>query len=170
MTSPLTPESPAPEVRQLTESDWALYRELRLEALRSEPGVYSSSYALESGEPDHFWRERLSSSTSATFLLSAGADPLGITSVFTPDGIHAHFVATYIRPEFRGRRFSHYLYEARIAWARRAGCRVAVISARASNLPSQRANARFGFKLTHREPKVWPDGGREDEIHHELIL
>jgi hypothetical protein len=46
-------------IRQLHSGDAALYREIRLEALRLHPEAFGSSFAREAAQPLAFFTERL---------------------------------------------------------------------------------------------------------------
>ena len=59
----------------------------------------------------------------------------------------------------------------RIAWARaHPTVERVLVSHRASNVASMRANQRHGFVLTGRAPCEWPDGTVDDEVCYELRL
>jgi len=72
------------QVRRLLPADAALYRELRLEALRVAPEAFSSTFAAESAEPLAWFAARLE--TSAVFGAFAGGDLLGIAGFFVKQG------------------------------------------------------------------------------------
>ena len=162
-------------VRALEADDWELFRERRLEALRAEPGVFASSFERESGLSPEEWRDRVGGPRKRMFGLFDDDRLVGITGVITdPDdasGATALLVASFIVPAYRGRGLSARLYEARLDWiARQPGFTRAVVSHRASNEPSRRAAARFGFTEIARAERLWPDGSLEGEVVLELPL
>ena len=69
-------------IRLLETSDAALYRELRLEALRQHPYAYGSTFEAEVAEPLAHFERRLAS--SEVLLGSIGAEPMGIARLTIP--------------------------------------------------------------------------------------
>jgi RimJ/RimL family protein N-acetyltransferase len=100
---------------------------------------------------------------------------VGITATFTwqgdPSGQTAVLAMSFIRPEYRGRGLSRLLYDARLDWIRtQPQFKRVVVSHRASNEVSRRANQRHGFHPIGRSQRIWPDGAIEDEIWYELRI
>lgn len=162
-------------VRALEPAEWSAFRELRLHALRTEPGVFASSYAAESPLDEAEWRRRTTGEDRQTFGAFDGERLVGITGVVTarddPSGETAMLVMSYLLPEYRGRGLASAFYEARLAWLReRPRYTCVVVSHRHSNEPSRRANQRFGFVPVASVPTQWPDGTVEDEVTYELRL
>ena len=162
-------------VRALEREDWEIFRERRLEALRTEPGVFASSFERESALSPEEWRDRVSGPQKRMFGLFDDEQLVGITGVIAdpedPSGATALLVASFIVPAYRGRRLSARLYEARLDWiAPQSGFTRVVVSHRLSNEPSRRAAARFGFAEVARAERCWPDGSFEDEVVLELPL
>jgi RimJ/RimL family protein N-acetyltransferase len=175
----LGPDEPRAKARFTTRAlgpeDWEAFRDVRLHALRTEPGVFLSSYDREAAFLPAEWRSRLDGIGRCMFGLFDGEALIGLTGVITdatdPSGRTALFVASYLRPEHRGRGLSAYFYEARLAWVRaqRQFARV-VVSHRAGNEPSRRANQRFGFREVDRVVRTWPDGTPGEEVRYELLV
>jgi len=166
-------------LRQATPDDWSLVRSIRLEALQSDPSVFGSNYARESGYDEATWRRWSAHPDKAVFLLFDGEAVVGLTGVVTmsPDpgradgqGPTAVCVASYLRPAYRGRKLSRWFYEARIAWARAHGYHRIVTAHRLSNIASRQANQHFGFTEIQRVPHRWSDGVDEPEVVYELPL
>ena len=163
-------------LRELEREDWPRLRELRLHALRAEPGLFFSSFDAEAGHNDEHWMKLAGGDDQhQLFGLFAGEKLVGISGVFTdrddPTGRTAALGMSYILPEYRGQGFASRLYEARLAWARaRPNFLRAVVGHRLSNEPSRRAIARFGFTWTETKPYSWPDGTDEEHVGYELIL
>jgi RimJ/RimL family protein N-acetyltransferase len=162
-------------IRPLAPDQWRAFRGIRLEALQTEPGVFSMSYAEEVERPEADWREIIASANHKVFGLFDEARLIGITAVFRdrddPSGDTALFAMSYIEPDYRGRGLSERFYTARLAWVRaHGGFKRVHVSHRASNEASRRANQRHGFVRTRAESKRWPDGSTEDNVHYELML
>jgi RimJ/RimL family protein N-acetyltransferase len=159
--------------RPLHQSDWAAFRDLRLEALRTEPGKFAASYGDEAPKPPEDWQTIVAGPTHQVFGLFDQTRLIGITAVFTwrddPTGETAILAMSFIVPEYRGHGRSKLLYEARLDWVRaQPQFRRVVVSHRASNDISRRAIQRHGFVFWKRAERTWPDGITEDEIFYEL--
>ena len=163
-------------MRPLARSDWRALKDLRLHALRTEPGVFFSSHEREVGASDEVW-QNLAAGEGGLQVFGAfdGAELVGITGVFThrddPTGATAALGMTYLRPDYRGQGLSALFYETRLRWIREQPrfTRVAV-SHRRSNEASRRAIRRARFIPVGAAPRTWPDGGVEDEVTYELQL
>jgi RimJ/RimL family protein N-acetyltransferase len=162
-------------MRPLERSDWRALKELRLLALRTEPGVFFSSHEREVAASDEVWQNLAAGEGVQIFGAFEGAVLVGITGVFThrddPTGATAALGMTYLRPEYRGRGLSALFYETRLRWIREQPrfTRVAV-SHRSSNEASRRAIRRAQFIPVGASSRTWPDGGVEDEVTYELHL
>lgn len=163
-------------LRELVRSDWPALREIRLHALRTEPGVYFSRYADEAAQADEHWMSLATGDEKhQLFGLFDGEELVGISRVSVDrndtTGTTAELGTSFIAPEYRGRGLVRKLYEARLAWARARPqfLRVAV-GHRRSNEPSRRAIERFGFRWVGDRPHRWPDGSDEDYVDYELLL
>ncbi len=162
-------------IRQLTPSDWQIFRDLRLYALKSEPGKFSSNYTLESGFSEETRRDRLAPPLRAYFGLFDQGKLVGITGAIRNNGdaqaTDIILVASYIMPEYRGQGLSRKFYKARLEWAaQQPGVIRVLVSHRESNDASRRANQAFGFVRTGAEMKIWPDGIEENDVSYELDI
>jgi RimJ/RimL family protein N-acetyltransferase len=159
-------------IRQFLPHEAQLYKSIRLEALKLDPGMFGNSHATEAAYEDKVWQDRLNSTTTACFGLFRNDELIGLTSIVRnaekPE--EAYMTQSYIRKAYRGKGLSRLLYEARISWAREHGIRHLTIGHRASNLASQAANQRFGFSYSHRLSRLWPDGAEEDMVYYSLDL
>jgi GNAT superfamily N-acetyltransferase len=70
-------------VREVTGDDWAVLRDIRLEALSEAPQVFGSTYEREAGFTERDWRGRISD-RSATLLGYAG--PVANSPPMLPEG------------------------------------------------------------------------------------
>jgi len=162
-------------VRELEPSEWRAFRDVRLHALRSEPGLFFSSHDAESALGETEWRRRVRNPNGQMFGVFDGERLVGITGVITarddPSGESAMLIASYLLPEYRGRGLSRLLYEARLAWVReRPRYRRVVVSHRRSNEPSRRAIGRFGFAPVATVSTTWPDGSTDDELQYAMAV
>lgn len=163
-------------IRPLDRADWEIFRELRLHALKTEPGKFASTHDAEATLPPEEWQETITGSPPyQVFGLFDGERLIGITAAFTwredPTGETALLAMSFIREEYRGRGLSRLLYEARLGWIRQQPkFKRIVVSHRESNEISRAANQRHGFVAFKRVPHEWPDGTTEDEIFYELRI
>ncbi|WP_118972776.1 GNAT family N-acetyltransferase [Taibaiella koreensis] len=159
-------------IRQLDISDLESYKRLRLEALLLEPSVFSSTYEREAAFSVADWEDRLNQLQSASFGLFHDERMIGITGILIPDvgQEEAILVASYIQKPHRGKGLSALLYRQRIEWARKRGLKRIIVSHRKSNEASRAANQRSGFRFTHEEQAIWPDGIEEANVFYRLDL
>lgn len=100
-------------IRRLTASDAALYRDLRLSALRDHPAAFTSAYEDEVGHSLDYYAERLANGT----VFASGAERLtGMAGFYVRDGLktcHRGMLwGMYVRPEARGTGLAAALIEA----------------------------------------------------------
>jgi RimJ/RimL family protein N-acetyltransferase len=162
-------------IRSLDPSEWTIFKDFRFRSLEAEPGKFSSSYGREAAMLPQEWQDTITGPDHQVFGLFDQAHLIGITAVFTSredaSCETAILAMSFILPEFRGRNLSRMLYEARLEWiwAHPQFTRV-VVSHRDSNAISRRANQRYGFVLSGRAKRKWPDGTTEDEVFYELRI
>jgi RimJ/RimL family protein N-acetyltransferase len=137
--------------------------------------MFAGSLSEHEQDPPEHWQDTISGLGNQVFGLFDGDLLIGITAVFAdrndPTGKTALLAMSFILPPYRGRGFSRLLYEARLDWIRvRPQFERVVVSHRASNEASRRANQRYGFIPMSRSAHQWPDGTNEDEVFYELRL
>ena len=162
-------------IRALDKADWEAFREVRLLALETEPGVFASSFEAEATMSPEEWQNLIGGPGQRIFGLFDGARLVGITAAFTwrddPMGETAIFAMSFLLPQYRSQGLSRLFFDARLEWIRTIGTfRKVVVSHRDSNEASRRANQRAGFEFLRREPRTWPDGQTADELMYELRL
>ena len=151
-------------VRVLGESEWSLYRDVRLRALTESPSSFTASLAEESDREEQFWRERMT--RSHRLVAERGGVPQGIVSVgpFGDDPTAAEVFGLYVVPGARGSGVSWRLMEAAAALAARDGyvqlyCWVGTDNGRGIGFASN-----FGFRSTDdRRPANSSDAEDETE-------
>lgn len=165
----------AVHIRPLEPTDWESFRDFRLAALKAAPGSFASSFDDEANRSPEDWRADINAPTHQVFGLFDQEMLIGITAAFTwrgdPTGQTAVLAMSFILPRYRRQGLSRLLYESRLAWIRdRPKFRRIIVSHRASNEASRRANQKHGFVFTGRESHVWPDGQTEDEVFYGLEI
>ncbi len=162
-------------VRALEETDWEMFRAVRLRALRTDAGVFSSTYDEEKRHNEEQWKSWLSNEGKRVFGLFDDEHLIGITGVFTWKGDESGrtgiMAASYIEKDYRGQGLSRLLYEARLAFAKDyKQWDKLTVSHRKDNEASRRANQAFGFKYAGASMIAWPDGQKEEQLFYEMDL
>src|SRR6476646_4458218 len=96
--------APPIEIRRLLPADAALYRDIRLEALRSSPEAFGSAYETESVHPVDWFAERLERGAVTLGAFRGGelAGILGFVAGVGPKQRHkGELVGMYVRPAAR---------------------------------------------------------------------
>jgi len=161
--------------RPLTPPEWSIVKDLRLFALKTEPGVFVSSFDSEAILSPEEWQETIQGDDHQVFGLFDGERLIGLTAVFTsrddPSGQTALLAYSFIHPQYRGLGLSRLLYKARLDWVKsRPEFMRIVVSHRASNERSQRAILRHGFVPSGEAERTWPDGTTDGEIFYDMSL
>lgn len=104
-------------VRLLDESEWSVYRDVRLRALAESPGSFTATLAEEADRDEQFWRDRLA--RSQRLLAERGPLPQGIVSLgpYEQEPLAAEVFGLYVVPGARGTGVSWRLVEAAAALA-----------------------------------------------------
>ena len=162
-------------IRALSPTEWELFRDFRLGALETCPGVFATSHDDAAARPAEEWQRLVKGPANQVFGLFDEERLIGITAAFAwdhdPTGQTAVLVGSFLLPEYRGRTLSRMLFSARLDWIRsHPQFKKVVVSHRRSNEASERSIRRHGFVETHRVPRTWPDGAVDDDVFYELSL
>jgi len=149
-------------VRRLDEEDWAIYRRVRLEALREAPYAFGSTYGREKDRSEAEWRSAVLS--RARFVAESDANVVGTASGGAGDdtGVAA-LTAMWVDPRFRERGIGGALMAAVIDWGRRSGYSRLHLWVVEGNTKAERLYERNGFKRTGAMQEVRPG-----ELEHEM--
>jgi L-amino acid N-acyltransferase YncA len=140
-------------VRVLGESEWSLYREVRVRALAESPGSFTATLADETDRAESFWRDRMAG--SYRLLAERGQLPQGIVSlgVYEEDPSAAEVFGLYVVPDARGTGVSWRLVEAAAALATQNGYRQLYYWVGTDNGRAIGFAKNFGFRLSgYRRP------------------
>lgn len=142
------------------------FREIRLEALRSNPESFGASFDVENAKPLDWFAERLASFD--VFGAFRGIELLGIAGFGIHNGpklAHKGFLWTmFVRPHARGRGIGRRLVEAVINRARQS-VEIIQLTVVSENAPARCLYEALGFvkyELDRRGLKV--DGRYYDEV------
>jgi RimJ/RimL family protein N-acetyltransferase len=161
------------DIRLFQPDEWALYKDVRLRALLTDPRSFGSSYEKNAALPDTEWRQRLEQANYAIFAVRDGDIVIGMTGAGRPDETPdiVRLWGSWLEPAYRGRGISQQMYQVRIDWARaQDGVRRVIVSHRAHNVASKAANQKHGFIYTHSDRLTWHDGTEEDDVFYALDL
>jgi ribosomal protein S18 acetylase RimI-like enzyme len=134
------------DLRRLLPEHAAIYREIRLEALKNSPDAFSSTFEAEKDRPLNWFAARLTDA----FVLGAfsGSQLVGIAGFYVQAGPkHAHkgmLWGMYVRPQHRAAGVGRMLVEAIIRHARQHVelLQLFVVS---ENAPARRLYSCLGF-------------------------
>lgn len=159
------------DIVRLAQDRWREYRDIRLEALRSEPGAFGSSTEEEEKLTEDDWRERV---PNAFFAVSGGRVVGMIVCVFG-ERVKTRHVAdifgVYVTAGSRGEGAGTMLLKKALSEAGKRG----VIKVRLAVNPRQEAAVRMyeraGFSVVGRARKELKVGRRfYDELYMEKLL
>lgn len=164
-------------VRKLSPSDASAFQALRLEALRTDPVAFASSYEEERDLPEATVAERLLA-TGDRAIVGAfdGDDLVGLAAWHREEMMklqHKGFIwGVFVRESHRGQGLARRLLEAVIALARRAdGILLLNLTAYADNAPAIALYESLGFVVYGREASaICVDGTLHDDVHMALRL
>ena len=151
-------------VRVLEESEWALYRDVRLRALAESPDSFTATLADEADRDELFWRDRMT--RSYWLLAERGQKPQGIVSLgpYEEDPSAAEVFGLYVVPDARGTGVAWRLVEAAAALATEQGYRQLYYWVGTDNARAVGFAKNFGFRTTgFRRPSRSSDLQRGEE-------
>ena len=154
--------------------DWRDLRAIRLEALRSEPAAYSSSYEETLSWSEADWRRRLAHDRRMHLLARAQGRPIGIVGGYlgSDDGDDSVAVVfgMYVTSAYRGRGIGRLLLSSLIdrlsAFPQISTIRLGVTE---TQEPARRLYESVGFQVIGQtEEGIVVDDRRYDELIMEL--
>ena len=160
--------SDAFEARRLSPDDWALFRELRLAALRTDPAAFAAVHADWADLPEAEWRARIAD--NAVFAILDGARPAGLAGWLRERSSRAAHramvVMMWIAPEARGRGAAVKLLDVMAEAALPEGIVQFEVSTGADNAAAQAAYLAAGFSRIGLLPRalMGADGVPSDEV------
>jgi ribosomal protein S18 acetylase RimI-like enzyme len=108
------------EIRQLQEQEWALWKEIRLEALKLHPEAFTNTYEEESSwEDENFKKNLVENNIFGAFVSNKLLGVAGFF-IYEPQKLKHQglLFAMYVRKESRGKGVADYLVKAIINHAR----------------------------------------------------
>lgn len=143
------------EIVLLTPDDWQAARQIRLEALRTEPRAFSSTYAEAAARDEAAWREWLSRSRSDFYMARLGDEPVGLVGGIVgadDDPRVGEIVSMYVAPQVRRRGVGQRLLRAAMAYlSAKPDITRLRLHVHAEEIPAQRLYASMGFAVVGEE-------------------
>jgi ribosomal protein S18 acetylase RimI-like enzyme len=171
------PGRATPRVRQLAPADAAAFQALRLEALRTDPVAFASSYEEERELDLSVVAGRLVATGDRAIIGAFDGDALvGLAAWHREEMMklqHKGFVwGVFVKESHRGQGLARRLLEAVLAHARRAeGILQLNLTAYADNVAAVRLYESLGFVVYGREASaICVDGTLHDDVHMALRL
>jgi GNAT superfamily N-acetyltransferase len=152
-------------VRVLDESEWSLYREIRLRALAESPGSFTATLADEVDREEQFWRDRMT--RSQRLLAERGPVAEGVVSLgpYKQEPSAAEVFGLYVVPEARGKGVAWRLVEAAAALATQQAYQQLYYWVGTDNGRAVGFANNFGFRITdYRRPTRPSDPEPGEEI------
>lgn len=149
-------------LRPAVEEDIAPLRDLRLEALRTHPTMFSADFTTHFDQPMPFWTEWMQQRTSARagIIQVAGAEQnlVGMSGLHRQDAPKTRHSGTiwgvYVRPDWRGLQIAERLIAECMAWARTQQMRLVKLSVVTTNTVAIRCYTRCGFTVYGLDPQA----------------
>jgi ribosomal protein S18 acetylase RimI-like enzyme len=138
------------EVREAPESDWALWRELRLAALEDSPAAFGATLAQGRQMTEQEWRSWWTEGVGPRYLATVDGVPAGMCSLCFPED-HGHeplVISMWTVPTVRGRGVGRALLNACVEYCVSHGHPRLLLGVAEDNTPARRLYESFGFTLT----------------------
>jgi GNAT superfamily N-acetyltransferase len=145
-------------VVRLTPDDWEAHRDLRLEALATDPDAFGATYADNAAYDEATWRARLAAVTY--WQVRDSGMPLGMVGLWDPvidagpegggaaeDESVPFVIAMFVRTAARGRGVGSSLIAATITEAARRGYARIALDVKANNAAARELYERHGFRV-----------------------
>ena len=143
-------------VRSLVGDDWALWRNLRLEALLADPEAFGSTYAREVQFDEATWRQRLTNYQDRPirfFADEVNGQAAGMAGIgFFASETVPMLVSMWVRPSARRLGCGRRLVDATIAWAGEQNATEVMLWVIRENLDAIHLYRSCGFAAVASDP------------------
>jgi len=139
-------------------------RELRLRALREDPGAFAESYQEARARPLEDWAAWAADESRVVLVAVYGERWVGMVAGRLRDELTdgAWLTALWVDPAARGTGLGARLVEAVADWARGRGCRTLDLSVTTNNAGAATFYERAGFAETGRRRPLPADAARTE--------
>lgn len=160
------------EIKKLSEKNWKEFRELRLEALNTDPAAFGSSFEEEVLFSQKEWKKRIHDILFATF----NNKPVGMIVYVFEEKLKIKHIANiygvFVKKEFRGQKIGEQLIKNAISVISK---RKDIIKIKLNVNPDQKSAVKlyekYGFKITGKYSKeLYVCGNFYDELIMEKFI
>jgi ribosomal protein S18 acetylase RimI-like enzyme len=154
-------------IRLLGSGDLEVFRQIRLESLRTDPLAFANTAADWEKLSDDEWVRRMTD--NPVFVSFDGGEPVAIMGLFrqSPSKMahRAWLIMVFVRPRCRGQGHAKALLHACRAYAKSIGLMQLELAVSAENHDAVGFYERMGFELVGRIPSgLLQDGRKIDEL------
>jgi RimJ/RimL family protein N-acetyltransferase len=166
-------------IREILETDLALYRDLRLEALKFEPGAFSADYEEERSRAASMWLERLrgivQDHMQTLFVAEDNAALIGMIGIARGKSAKTKHTAgiwgVYVRPAHRATGIATALLGHALLWAQHNNVSRVELSVTTHNARALALYKQSGFNIAGTVHDVMRVNGQPiDEFLLERML
>jgi GNAT superfamily N-acetyltransferase len=144
-------------VRETVAGDWQALRDIRLEALRTAPDAFGSTYEREASRGEEHWHNRIARGGTFLAYLPGAPDPAGLIGGYAEDPQTVELVSMYVRPSARGRGVGEALVATVVDWANTMNATTVHLWVTETNAPARALYERCGFALTGEQQALPSD-------------
>jgi GNAT superfamily N-acetyltransferase len=144
-------------VRETVAGDWQALRDIRLEALRTAPDAFGSTYEGEASRGEEHWHNRIARGGTFLAYLPGASDPAGLIGGYPEDPQTVEMVSMYVRPSARGRGVGEALVATVVDWACTMNATTVHLWVTETNAPARALYERCGFALTGEQQALPSD-------------
>lgn len=140
------------EVRTFKQSEWRIYKDLRLRALSESPDAYGRTLDEELQRSDDEWETRLERAqdrqTSLPIFAMCNKTPVGLAwgRIDMSEPQVAHVFQVWVDPHYRNRGVGQQLLGELVGWAREIRVRWVELNVTQGNGPAMSLYGRLGFR------------------------
>jgi GNAT superfamily N-acetyltransferase len=144
-------------VRETVAGDWQALRDIRLEALRTAPDAFGSTYEREASRGEEHWHNRIARGGTFLAYLPGAPDPAGLIGGYAEDPQTVELVSMYVRPSARGRGVGEALVATVVDWACTMKATTVHLWVTETNASARALYERCGFALTGEQQALPSD-------------
>jgi ribosomal protein S18 acetylase RimI-like enzyme len=150
------------QLRRLRADETAPLRELRLRALREDPGAFAETYEEALARPDEDWASWAADPSLVIVVAIDGDDWVGMVACRALDDRRTWLTALWVDPSARGTGLGLRLIEAVADWSSERGATALELSVTTNNEAAAALYARAGFAETGRRRPLPADPSRTE--------
>ena len=145
-------------IRRIKPSEYELFRQVRLAALRDSPYAFPSTYQGALERSPESWKEQADSTTTgrdrATFLAFSDKKPIGIAALYRreDDDVVGELLQVWIDPEHRGTRLAWDLMDEIFKWAHKNDYQKIIAEVTIANPGALKFYLKYGFSKIEENP------------------